>query len=166
MKHSLENDPREKHLVEVLRRSFAGSNRYVHLTDEGMSLRGVRFRTTPPFACAVQPMDVRAAAHPRSPARLRSPDLRHLPLSRTSIVDCRTIGPARRDHGRPRASLRKWTAPSATSAPRAKSLKPACPLGTVPGRERGRGGPWSRFRRNSSRALRGRPSPFACTSSG
>src|SRR6267143_105623 len=75
MKHSLENDPREKHLVEVFRRSFAGSNRYVHLTDEGMSLRGVRFRTTPPFACAVQPMDVRAASEvlkTRMPSRDRS----------------------------------------------------------------------------------------------
>src|SRR6266480_2179972 len=73
---------------------------------------------------------------------------------------------ARCDHLRPRPPVRKRVSLPATPAPRAKSLKPACPLGTAPGRERGRGGPWSRYRRSSSRVSRRRPSPSASTSSG
>src|SRR5438309_11399535 len=108
-------------------------------------------------------MALRTASHPHSPSRHDALDFPRLSLFHSSIMDRRRFGSARRDHLRRRSPVRKRVSPPATAAPRAKSLKPACPLGTAPERERGRGGPWSRSLSSPLRVSRRRPYPSAST---
>src|SRR2546430_13793604 len=126
----------------ALRRGDFGSrgNRHIHLTGTGMPLCGVAFETGPRSASVVQSMAVRTRSHPSGPFPLRDVALPRPPLLHAPIVDRRCVGAARRDCDCHPAPLRKRVSSPASSASCAKSLKLACPLGTVSGLGRGEAG--------------------------
>src|SRR5207247_6496198 len=102
-----------------------------------MPFRGVGFQTGPRSDGALQPMDVRDGPDPDPPDPHGPLGFRRPAFRRLAIVDRRCVSAARGDRHRPCGPVRKRVSPPATPASRAKSLKPACPLGTAPDRERG-----------------------------